>query len=401
MKNEWKIKKLGEVGNIFSGNSINEKVKKTKYLNLKEGMPYVATRDVSYENEINYDNGVKIPQKDLDKFRIAHKDSVFICAEGGSAGRKLAFNTQDVCFVNKLFAFEAGKSIEPKFAYYFYQSDDFQKQFKSRMTGLIGGVSMGKFKEINISYPDSLEEQKQIVKILDEVFKSITKSKENAEKNLKNAKELFESYLEEIFSNPKQDWEEKRLGEIAEVEYGFTGKARTKGDFRYVRITDTNNDGLLTEEGKVYLEKSKEAEKFILNNEDLLMARTGATFAKVLFYEDKEPSIFASYLIRIKFNKKILNKLYWYFSKSRNYWNQANSLSSGSAQPHFNGHALKEVIFTFPSNQEEQKVIVQKLDALSKEIKELESIYNQKVKDLEELKKSMLQKAFSGELTNK
>jgi len=129
------------------------------------------------------------------------------------------------------------------------------------------------------------------------------------------------------------------------------------------------------------------------------MARTGATYAKVLFYQDTEPSVFASYLIRIKFNKNILNKLYWYFSKSRNYWNQANSLSSGSAQPHFNGHALKEVVFNFPKEINQQKIIVQKLDALSKEIKELESIYKQKIKDLEELKKSMLQKAFSGKLT--
>ena len=99
MKTNWQTQTLGEIGNIFSGNSINEKVKKTKYVDLEKGMPYVATKDVSYENEINYDNGVKIPHEELTKFRIAHKNSVFICAEGGSAGRKLAFNIQDACFV--------------------------------------------------------------------------------------------------------------------------------------------------------------------------------------------------------------------------------------------------------------------------------------------------------------
>ena len=132
MKSKWETKTLGEIGDIFSGNSINEKVKKTKYMNLKEGTPYVATKDISYENEINYNNGVKIPKTELDKFRIAHKNSVFICAEGGSAGRKLAFNTQDVCFVNKLFVFEAEKLIQPKFIYYFYQSvNSRQKRFQS------------------------------------------------------------------------------------------------------------------------------------------------------------------------------------------------------------------------------------------------------------------------------
>jgi len=320
---------------------------------------------------------------------------------------RFAMSEQCTRFVKgKFFLNDSGLTIKPKENIKINQRFlDLQMIFLNNKIYSLGrgsaqrNLDMNAFRKIEISYPYSLEEQKAIVKILDEVFESISKSKENAEKNLKNTKELFESYLEEVFLNPKEGWEEKKLGEIANVEYGFTGKAKSTGDFRYVRITDIDNDGLLIENNKLYLKKSKEAKKFILNNEDLVMARTGATYAKVLFYQDTEPSVFASYLIRIKFNKNILNKLYWYFSKSRNYWNQANSLSSGSAQPHFNGHALKEVVFNFPKEINQQKIIVQKLDALSKEIKELESIYKQKIKDLEELKKSMLQKAFSGKLT--
>ena len=114
----WELTKLGEIGNIFSGNSINAKTKKEKFLNISSGLPYVATKDISYDSIIDYDNGVKIPEKELRNFRIAHKNSIFICAEGGSAGRKLAFNTKVVCFVNKLFALEAFDFIEPKFVYY-------------------------------------------------------------------------------------------------------------------------------------------------------------------------------------------------------------------------------------------------------------------------------------------
>jgi type I restriction enzyme S subunit len=128
------------------------------------------------------------------------------------------------------------------------------------------------------------------------------------------------------------------------------------------------------------------------------MARTGATFAKVLLYNGDEPSVFASYLIRIIFKEKIENALYWYFTKTKYYWEQANSLQSGAAQPHFNGAAVKQVIFSYPKSIKEQKFLIQKFETLSVETKRLESIYQQKIQDLDELKKSVLQKAFNGEL---
>ncbi len=394
----WEVKPLNKIGKIFSGNSINEKVKKEKYYNISEGFPYVATKDISYNYKIDYNNGVKIPQRDLNKFRIAHKNSILICSEGGSAGRKLAFNSKDICFVNKLFALEPFNFICPKYIFYFYNSFDFKKQFKSKMTGLIGGVSKNKFNEIKIPVP-TLSEQKEIVKILDTAFEKIAKAKENVEINLKNSKEIFESYLNDIFENKGKDWEENQLSNIANFEYGYTGKSKNKGDYRYVRITDIDNNGNLTKTAKVYLESSKDVMNFIIKNNDLLMVRTGATFAKVLLYSDLEPSVFASYLIRIKFKCNIENKMYWYFSKSKLYWNQAYKLVSGSAQPHFNGNALSKINFIYPKSHSEQQKIISKLDQLSKQTKKLEEIYNKKLQSLEELKNSILEKAFKGELT--
>ncbi len=253
------------------------------------------------------------------------------------------------------------------------------------------------FENLEIPLPP-LPEQKRIVKILDEVFEKTAKAKENTEKNLQNSRELFESYLQSVFANPGKDWEKKKLGKIADVEYGFTDAAKNNGDFRFVRITDIDANGELGGNDKKYIASSKEAKKFILSDGDLLMARTGATFAKVLYFRELEKSVFASYLIRLKFREKIENKLYWYFSKSKLYWDQARRLSSGSAQPQFNGAALKEVLFTYPKSLAEQKAIVRKLDALSEQTKKLEKIYEQKLAGLEELKKSVLKKAFSGEL---
>jgi type I restriction enzyme S subunit len=207
-------------------------------------------------------------------------------------------------------------------------------------------------------------------------------------------------------TNPKnlnsdnfEGWEERTLGEIADVEYGYTDKSSEEGDYRYIRITDIDKNGELILDDKKFIKHSKEAEGFIIQTNDLLMARTGATFAKVLLYKGDEPSVFASYLIRIKFKEKIENALYWYFTKTKCYWEQANSLQSGAAQPHFNGAAVKQVIFSYPKSTLDQKVLIKKFETLSAETKKLEAIYNQKINDLEELKKSVLQKAFSGELS--
>lgn len=256
-------------------------------------------------------------------------------------------------------------------------------------------IKMGMLTEFEIPLPP-LPEQRRIVKILDEVFGGVGKAKGNAERNLKNSRLLFESYLSEVFSNSK--FVEKKLDEVCDVEYGYTEKAKSEGDFRFVRITDTDENGLLTRGNKMYIDKFSGFDKYLLSNGDLLMARTGASAGNVLFFEGDEKAVFASYLIRMKFKKEVSSKLYWYFSKSKMYWDQVKQLSAGSAQPQFNGGALKQIVFLFPESLSEQKAIVAKLDALSAETKKLEGIYRQKIADADELKKSALKSAFAGKM---
>lgn len=91
MKRDWEIKRLSEVGKIFNGNSINEKVKKDNYAGVDKGLPFIATKDVGFDTIIDYENGVKIPFNEKDNFKIAPKNTPIICAEGGSAGRKIGW----------------------------------------------------------------------------------------------------------------------------------------------------------------------------------------------------------------------------------------------------------------------------------------------------------------------
>ena len=97
----WKWVRLGEVCNIYTGNSINAEIKNEKYTNLEQGYNYIATKDVHFNTTIDYNNGIKIPFNEIN-FKIAQKNTTLICIEGGSAGKKIGFLNQDVCFGNKL-----------------------------------------------------------------------------------------------------------------------------------------------------------------------------------------------------------------------------------------------------------------------------------------------------------
>ena len=129
-------------------------------MGVKEGYNYIGTKDVNFDNTINYDNGVKIPFNEP-IFRNAYKGNTLICVEGGSAGRKVAKLTEDVCFGNKLAAINSW-IINPEYIYLVFQSSIIQNFFKNNMTGIIGGVSINKLKTFLIPIPP-LREQKRIV----------------------------------------------------------------------------------------------------------------------------------------------------------------------------------------------------------------------------------------------
>lgn len=156
----WCWCNVSDIANIYTGNSINENEKKTKYMGVTSGYCYIATKDVGFDNIINYDNGVKIPNTD-NKFRIAPKNSVLLCIEGGSAGKKISVTDKDVCFGNKLCCFSTIR-VNVFFLYYYLQSPVFNLIFKENINGIIGGVSINKLKQLKIPLPP-IEEQGRIV----------------------------------------------------------------------------------------------------------------------------------------------------------------------------------------------------------------------------------------------
>jgi type I restriction enzyme S subunit len=161
---KWEYKTLDKSTVLYTGNSISKSIKKAKYEGVTEGYDYIGTKDVGFDHHIDYDNGVRIPY-DQTGFKYAEKDATLLCIEGGSAGKKIGKLDRKVCFGNKLCAFHpVGANAD--YLYYFLQSPLFTKVFKEGVSGMIGGVSINKLKNMEMPIPP-FEDQQRIVEKLD------------------------------------------------------------------------------------------------------------------------------------------------------------------------------------------------------------------------------------------
>ncbi|MGT2666661.1 restriction endonuclease subunit S [Streptococcus rifensis] len=151
---------------------MNASEKQALFTNV-EGTNYIATKDVHFSREVDYNNGIRIPKDYLEKFKVANSNSILLCLEGGSAGRKIGYLTQDVCFGNKLcnLSFFVGKN---KFLYYFLQSPLFLSDFQSKKSGIIGGVSIKNLGTIPIPIPP-LDEQTKIANKVEQLFEKVSR----------------------------------------------------------------------------------------------------------------------------------------------------------------------------------------------------------------------------------
>jgi type I restriction enzyme S subunit len=404
MKKGWKNISFGELGRVFNGNSISEADKKAHFVGLENGVPYIGTKDVSFEHEVAYESGVKIPHDKTAAFKLAPANTVLVCAEGGSAGRKIAHTDREIYFGNKLFAVCPSPPISSRLIFYYCLSDDFTKQFKGSMAGLIGGVSINKFKELSVPVPP-LPEQHRIVTILDEAFAGLATAKATAEKNLQNARALFESHLQSVFSQRGEGWVETTLGDLC--------SRITKGSSpKWQGISYVNEPGVLfvTSENvglhRLIMDKTKYVEeafnlkerKSILRNGDVLSNLVGASIGRTAVYDlddganvnqavcvlscnpAKLDNYFLSYLLNSPVFRQVLHD------------NEVNNARANISLSLFRGLAVQLPPLSV------QKEIVRGLDSVGIETQHLAAIYQSKLAALEALKNSLLHQAFSGEL---
>lgn len=267
-------------------------------------------------------------------------------------------------------------------------------------------VGLGYLRAFEIPLP-SLPEQQRIVAILDEAFAAIAQAKANAEQNLRNAKELFESYLQSVFENKGEGWEARRLDNIIESNViGLTKNSSEQNihhEFKYVKMNNITKGNCfdLSKYTCVNAEKS-EIEKYRLSNDDFLFNTRNSyeLVGKTCLFKslDHEVILYNNNIMRIRFLKSINPYFINYAFSTDDVINKLDRIKSGTTNVsaiYYKDLRNLEILIPPLKKQEE---IVQQLDALSTETKQLEAIYQQKINDLDELKKSILQKAFAGEL---
>jgi len=401
--NNWVWCYLSEISIIQEGPGIR------KHQYTDEGIQFLTVTNI-LEASVDLEKSQKYisseQYKNYSHFTVNKGDIVTACS-GGSWGKSAIYELDDNIILNTStlrlrFFNDLGDN---QFLYYLTKTSYFKDSLSKHITGQQPNYGYFHYSRIPIPLPP-LPEQQRIVAILDEAFAAIAKAKANAQQNLQNAKELFESYLQGVFENKGEGWEEKTLGEIGKVIGGYSFKStdfEKEGKYQVLRMGNVRPGIIRENENPVFINKLDESvlKRTLLLPNDVIITQTGTKNKRDYGFTviiENENYLLNQRISAIRFAKNYLPKFFLYYSWTNLFKDQYFTNETGTVgQGNVGIGAIKEAIIPVVSLKTQQ-AIVQKLDALNAEAKKLESIYQQKINDLEELKKSVLQKAFAGEL---
>ena len=244
----------------------------------------------------------------------------------------------------------------------------------------------------------SLEEQKRIVELLDAATERVTELTACYEQARTYANNLFTSALRDALeSNP--DWPVKTLGDISEIAYGYTESAKNEEvGPKFLRITDIKDRGVNWDEVPFCPIDTEQLKRHRLEDGDIVFARTGATTGKSFLVIDPPLAVCASYLIRLRIDKKMVSPDFLNLNfQTTGYWKQVNDGMSGAAQGGFNATKLGLLEIPVPSLAEQKKIVAQ-LDSLRSKTSEMVAAYDAKLTAAKNLRQSILESAFAGDL---
>lgn len=429
---EWSINKFKYISELYSGNSIKDN-EKDNYINSTNAYPYIATKDIDYNyNTVDYNNGMFTQITD-EHFKIAPKNSILLCIEGGSAGKKIAYVKQNVSFVNKLCCINTINGIN-KFQYYYCNSLSFKQEFKLNISGLIGGVSVGALKNIIICEPEK-DEQLKIATFLDEKtsqFDSIISKKEALIEKLEEAKkslisevvtgkvkvvkteegydivprkpeELKDSGVEWLGMIPKE-WEAKRLRFLGTLQNGISKSSEEFGyGFPFVSYGDVyRNMSLPTFVNGLVNSSTNDRKIYSVEQGDVFFTRTSETIDEIgissVCLETIPEATFAGFLIRFRPNNKLLfkgfSKYYFRCILNRNYFVKEMNLVTRAS---LSQNLLNNLSVVLPTYEEQENIywgLEYKIGTIDNIIEKIKS----EIQKLKEAKQSLITEAVTGKI---
>ncbi len=397
---EWRILKLGDIAVISYGYTAKASVENV-------GSKFLRITDIQ-NDMVNWSNVpyCQITEDDFKKYKLIDQDIVF-ARTGATTGKSyLVCDPPEAVAASYLIRLRVqDPTISAKFISKYFQTRKYWDNVSSGISGSAqGGFNASKLSALAIPIPP-LPEQKRIVAILDEAFEGIDRAIANTEKNLTNSRELFESYLNAIFTQKGDGWVEKKLGDIATFRNGLNFTKSSKGEsIKIVGVKDFQNHFWIQEEQLDAVTIDAELKEIdILRKGDILTVRSNGNKELIgrciLAGDISEKTSHSGFTIRIRIeSENIYPQFIVYSLKSRHIRKQLIESGGGISISSLNQQGLSLIILSFPTFVE-QKAIVANIDQLAAETQRLETIYRQKIAALNELKQSILQKAFTGELT--
>ena len=371
-KNEWKKVKLGDICEVITGNTPLKKIE--EYWN-KDEVPFITPPELKYEG-INYITpNIYVSKIGAKQGRIIPKNSICVCCIG-SLG-KLGILKEDAITNQQINSLTLkDKNVDLLYLYFYL------KTIKNNLESIASSttvkiINKSSFEKIEINLP-SLEIQKKLSKKLELLENNIQLRKSQ----LNSLNELSKSLFIKFFGNPEYNekgWSFSSLKDISlcKGEYGSNKPAiNYNGGYRYIRITDITTNGELKKDKVGVLDEEIEAQKYLLKENDILFARSGATVGKNFFYNKKYGKcIFAGYLIRFQLNAHLVSTTYLKkFLETNYYWNWVKNCQNIVAQPNINakqyGEDLKIMLPPIKLQNKFSEVIekIEKLSFTSKKL---------------------------------
>lgn len=399
MRSGWQRKKIGEIAQHSLGKMLD------KAKNKGELKPYLRNFNVRW---FDFDLSDVLEMRFLSEEAVRYtaiKGDLLIC-EGGYPGRAAIWDRDEPIYFQKaLHRVRFHQSDHNKWFLYYLHSRDLDGTLKSHFNGAgiqhFTGEALSQFE---VPLPP-LPEQQRIVTILDEAFDGIATARANAEKNLQNARALFESHLQTAFTPRGEAWVEKPLGELAIFRNGINFTKSSRGEsVKIVGVKDFQQnfwaplDGLdtVTTEGTL-------PDSDLLKENDLLFVRSNGNIEligrSILVGKVADKIAHSSFTIRARLHVERVSARYvCHFLKSNSARREMVDGGIGTNIKSLNQTILSSLAIPLPSTILEQTRVADQLEKIGAETQRLASIYQKKLIALDELRKSLLHQAFSGAL---
>lgn len=385
MKNGWQTKKLGEVCEF------------DKQQGIHRNLPYVGLEHIE-SNTARFIGSLEPQAVKSSTFRFSNQHVLY--------GRLRPYLNKvfapdfDGHCSTEIFPIKPKSTLSREYLLYWLLADETVERINATCTGArMPRADMKDVLEFDFPLPP-LREQRRIVGILDAAFAGLATATATAEKNLQNARALFESHLHSVFTQRGEGWVETKLEDICGFQNGFAFKSNTfkPSGTPIIRISNIQGGCIDTENRFVFFDPKdyrENLDRYRIVEGDLLIAMSGATTGKLGFNTESTVFYLNQRVGKFEPGKKINKRFLYHFLSTKVEENLR--ISAGAAQPNLSTEQIKGFMIPLPSIDEQVR-IVEALETLSEETQHLARIYEQKLAALAALKKSLLHHAFTGQL---